>query len=179
MFENVKDKLDEIISISEKCPEKFQVKCFEILLDTLLRGITATTPIQTGATVGVVELTATAENFLSRYDISQDQLLGVFHFDGNEYQIIVKDLKEKPTSARQAKLALLIGLKNLLQSGTPIIFKDELMNMCRQYAAFDSHNFAVNMKSRKNIFLQKGRDQWELTRPGQQKAAEVLKELSQ
>jgi len=35
MFENVKVSLNEVIEIANKCPERYQVKCFEILLDAL------------------------------------------------------------------------------------------------------------------------------------------------
>lgn len=36
MFETIKKHLDEVIEVSDKCPDKYQVKCFEILLDSLV-----------------------------------------------------------------------------------------------------------------------------------------------
>jgi len=36
MFEQIKEKLQEIIEIAENCPEKYQDKCFEILLKALI-----------------------------------------------------------------------------------------------------------------------------------------------
>ena len=37
MLEKIKDKLNEVVAIAETCPAKYQVKCFEILLSSLVR----------------------------------------------------------------------------------------------------------------------------------------------
>ena len=39
MFSIVRKHLDEILEISEKCPENYRVKCFELLLDYLLNAV--------------------------------------------------------------------------------------------------------------------------------------------
>lgn len=180
MFEIVKQHLKDIIEIADTCPEKYQVKCFEILLDSLARGTAAVPAIQAAPSPATVtEITKTASSFFSRNSINQEQWTRVFHIDGNEYNIIVQDLKEKTVSSRQIKLALLLGVKSLFETGTASISKDELINMCKQYATYDPSNFAAHMKKQKNLFLRKGSRGWELTRPGQEKAAEVIKELAQ
>jgi len=179
MFEIVKQHLKDIIEIADECPEKYQVKCFEILLDSLAKGTTVVPTSQPAPSSETIPgLSGTASSFFSRNGITQEQWTSIFHFDGNECSVIVRDLKEKTTAPMQIKLALLLGVKNLFETGVATVLKDELINMCKQYAAYDRSNFAAHMKKQKNLFLQKGTN-WELTRPGQSKASEVIKELAQ
>ncbi len=111
-------------------------------------------------------------------EVSQDELQRIFHRDGSSYNIIVGDLKVKPPAHKQIKLALLLGMKSLLETSEPTVAKDSLVELCRQYSAYDSPNFASNMKKNKQLFLTKGNG-WVLTVPGQQEASKVIKELAQ
>lgn len=172
MFEKVKEHLNEIISIADTCPDKYQEKCFEILLSSLVRPEGPPAVVVAGAPV------VTKTDFFSRYNISEGDWARVFHFDGSSYQVIVKDLKAKGKAPKQVKLALLLGVKALLETDEALIPRDLLVDTCKNYAAHDSSNFAGNMKTQKNLFLPKG-DDWVLTMPGQDKAAEVIKELAQ
>lgn len=171
MFEKVKENLNEVISIANRCPEKYQEKCFEILLSSLVRPEIPSIEGVAGAAI------AAKTDFFSRYNISQEEWTRIFHFDGSSYSVIVKDLKEKTTTKKQVKLALLLGIKGLLETGEALISKDSLVELCKNYAAYDPTNFAKYMKKNKNLFLAKG-DGWVLTMPGQDKAAEVIKELA-
>ena len=38
MLEKIREHLSEVIKMADECPEKYQVKCFEVLLEALLRG---------------------------------------------------------------------------------------------------------------------------------------------
>lgn len=172
MFEKVKEHLNEIISIADECPEKYQVKCFEILLSALVRPEAPSVVTAAGAPA------ITKTDFLSRYNISQEECTRVFHFDGTSYSIIVKDLKEREKSKKQVKLALLSGIKELLNTGEAVVSKDALIELCKNYAAYDPKNFAAHMKKQRDLFLPKD-NAWALTMPGQEKAAEVIKELAQ
>lgn len=174
MFEIIRNYLNEVIDIADKCPEKYQVKCFEILLDALVKG-EAVASVQTA---GAVMPGKDEFDFFQSHDISRDEWTRVFHFDGNSFTIIVKNLKEKPTSRRQIKLGLLLGTKNLLETGEALVPKDMLIDICKQYNAYDSPNFSANMKKQKHLFLAQG-NAWILTIPGQEQAAEIVKELAQ
>ncbi len=172
MFEKVKEHINEVINIANKCPEKYQEKCFEILLSSLARP--EIPPVKAGA--GTPPVTKT--EFFSRYDVSEEVWAGVFHFDGTSFSIIVQDLKEKGKAPMQVKLALLLGVKGLLETGKAFISRELLITTCKQYSAFDSSNFAGIMKKQKKLFLPEG-DGWVLTTPGRAKAAEIIKELAQ
>jgi len=180
MFENIRDTLNEVIEIANKCPEKYQIKCFEILLDALAkREATAMGTTIEKATI-ITKLPEQQEpTFFSTNQILPDEWKRVFHFDGNSYKVIVKDLKDKNVSKKQVKLGLLIGIKSLLETGKPIISKEELIAICKQYSTYDSANFATHMKNQKNLFISEDKNTWSLTVPGEGKAAEVIKELAQ
>jgi len=180
MFEIAKQHLHDVIEIADKCPEKYQEKCFEVLLESLV-SVKSITPV-TEAVPGVTSLQGiplAASTFFSQNDIAREQWERIFHFDGNVCNVIVQDLKGKSLSVKQIRLALLLGMKNQFVTGTSSISKDELINMCKQYATYDSGNFAIHMKNQKNLFLPKENKSWELTRPGYKKAAQVIKELAQ
>ncbi len=176
MLEKIKDELNEVIAIADQCPEKYQVKCFEILLSALL-GTQGGVPVNVSAATGQVGGKA-YPGFFTQQNISEEEFQQVFHIEGNQCSIIAGDLNEKTRSKKQVKLALLEGVKELLESGEFTITKENLVEMCKKYDAYDSPNFATNMKKQKSLFLAKG-DNWVLTKPGEKRAGEVIKELSQ
>jgi hypothetical protein len=167
MFEKVKEHLNEVINIANKCPEKYQEKCFEILFSSLVRP---------AAPPGAAAVSTAG--FFSDYGITEKEWQRVFQFDGKSYSIIVRDLKAKGKAPRQVRLALLVGAKALLETSEAAISRDSLVEFCKTYAAYDSKNFKGNMKKQKDLFLPRD-DDWVLTTPGQAKAAEVIKELAQ
>jgi hypothetical protein len=178
MFEKVKERLDEVISIAGKCPEQYQVKCFEILLSALVR--VETPPIrgvEGMPKIGVEGRGMPKADFFSRYGVTEEEWSRVFDFDGSSWSIIVT-LKAKERSKKQVQLALLLGTKSILEGTEPIIPRSSLVELCKHYATYDPPNFAKHMKTQKTLFSTKGKD-WSLTKPGQEKAAEVIKELAQ
>jgi hypothetical protein len=179
ILKEVKDKIGEIIEISNKCPDKYQVKCFEILLNTVI-----------GEYIGSDQFTATTASnvsqkrpisegsFFSQYDITQDEWEKVYHYDGTTYSIIAKNLKVKGKANKQKRIALLLGVKNLLETDEAFIQRESLIQLCKQYDAFDLSNFATHMRKSSDLFIQKA-DGWILTKPGKELAAQIIKEISQ
>jgi len=181
MLEVIKNNINEVLAIAEKCPEKYQLKCFEILLDALVRSETKV-PLNLPITASPIikEDVKPTDGFFTQCGISEDQWKRVFNHDGTQYIIIinVNSLKEKVNSKKQVKLALLLGIKNLFETGAADIQKDMLVDTCKNYACHDPKNFSTNMKKQRNLFLPKG-DGWTLTMPGREKAAEIIKELGE
>ncbi len=173
MFEMVKDNLEKVVEISNSCPEKYQVKCFEVLLEALTRG----EPGKVDASSKQDVSQKSKSPFFSQHNIQEEQWQQVYHCNGQDYEIIVKDLKEKTAAKRQVKLALLLGVKGLLESNDPSILKEELIGICKTYSCYDSSNFSTYMKYNKNLFLIRVNG-WALTVPGQLKAAEAIKDLA-
>jgi hypothetical protein len=177
MFEKVKEHLDEIVSIAGKCPEQYQVKCFEILLSALVRIETPSIRVGEGKPeIGAGERVVPKADFFPRHGLTEEEWSRVFDFDGSSWSIIAK-LETKEKSKKQVQLALLLGTKSLLEGTEPIISKSALVELCKHYATYDGPNFARHMKAQKDLFLSRGKD-WTLTKPGQDRAAEAIKELA-
>jgi hypothetical protein len=209
VFENVAEHLDEAVRLAERCPEKFQIPCFQALIRVLAQsdaplpqngysdgrpsiesapgnghrnGEVASSPsngtLANGS--GLDGQQTTGERgaiFLDQHQLPGASISRVYHLDGNSYRIIVKDLKEKTNSKKQVKLALLLGVGGLLAGGQPVFSKERLIEACREYGAYDAPNFASHMKKQRDMFIAQG-NEWSLTVPAQQRAAEAIKELA-
>ena len=196
MFENVAEHLDEAVRLAEQCPEKYQIPCFQALIRVLARsdfpasrdshltngdGDVREVPANGSYTDGGPAWQQQAGDrgplFLDQHQISGESISRVYHLDGGSYRIIVKDLKEKTNSKKQIKLALLLGVGGLLAGGQPVFSKERLIEVCREYGAYDGPNFASHMKKQRDMFIAQG-NEWSLTVPAQQRAAEAIKELA-
>lgn len=175
MFKKVKEHLKQVIEISNSCPETYRNKCFEVLLESLVR--VEHEKVNPYMVPGEGKRGNT-QPFLVRNEISGEQLDKVFDFDGNKYEIIVNNLNDATNSKKQVKLALLLGAKSLLEADESFFTKDSLIEICKKYSCFDQANFSAYMKKNKLWFLSKDSG-WTLTKPGQQEAVKVIKELAQ
>jgi len=195
VFENVAEHLDEAVRLAERCPEKYQIPCFQALIRVLAQfdspaslqgqpisgyGGVPTSPLssrEVGGDTGRQRQPGDRGSvFLEQYQISSETISRIYHLDGDSYRIIAKDLKEKTNSKKQIKLALLLGVAGLLAVGQPVFSKEKLIQVCREYGAYDGPNFASHMKKQRDMFISQG-NEWSLTVPAQQRAAEVIKEL--
>ena len=209
MFENVAEYVDEAVRLAERCPEKYQIPCFEALIRVLAQsdsplpqngnghpsidsapgnghsnGEAASTQsnwtLANGSYTGLDGQQTIGERgaiFLDQHQLPGASISRVYHLDGNSYRIIVKDLKERTNSKKQVKLALLLGVGGLLAGGQPVFSKERLIEACREYGAYDAPNFASHMKKQRDMFIVQG-NEWSLTVPAQQRAAEAIKELA-
>ena len=196
MFENVAQHLDEAVRLAERCPEKYQLPCFQALIRVLAQADSV--PLPEGQPISghrqSSETPFSSRQFdadtgrhsqagdrsfiyLDQHQISSENISRVYHLDGDSYRIIAKDLKEKTNSKKQIKLALLLGVGGLLVGGQPLFSKERLIETCREYGAYDGPNFASHMKKQRDLFVAQGND-WSLTIPAQQRAAEAIKELA-
>lgn len=198
MFENVAEHLDEAVRLAERCPEKYRIPCFQALIRILAQSDAPALPKGNGHTLssegaapaphpnghhgdgGPGRLREDPERgpiFLEQHQIPDAAIPRVYHLDGGSYRIIVKNLKEKTNSKKQVKLALLLGVGGLMAGGQPVFTKERLIEVCREYGAYDGPNFASHMKKQRDMFIAQG-NEWSLTVPAQQRAAEAIKELA-
>lgn len=169
MFKQIKERLKEIAEIADGCPSQYREKCFSILLERYLSSIEKV-PAEKPS-----EVPPAAVEKLPM-GLSRDVMTRIFHIEGGKYKIIVKDLKVKPKAKKQVKLALLLGMKNKMETGTPLIPREELSQICPQYGALEI-NIKRNINRRRDLFIEKG-DTWKLTILGEQKAREIIEELA-
>ena len=180
MIEKVQEHLNEVIKLAERCPEKYQVSCFEILL-SLVTQSGVSRKMMAGPLPGPEDggkPDTTKPTFITQYEITPHVLSRIFYQDGESYTIIARDLKAKPVAQKQLRLALLLGVQKLLSGSEPTVSKEQLVETCKRYAAYDSANFASTMKKHRNLLLPKG-NEWLITVPGEEQAAELIKELAQ
>ena len=179
MLDKVTEYLEDVVAIADSLPEKYQLKGFEVILSGIIQQSAA--PGEEKLELSPVSSLVKRQlpNVLVQKQVSRDEIERVLHFDGMTYNIIVGDLKVTSTSQKQIRLALLVGAKNLLETGKDaLVARDELIDTCRRYSAYDSANFARHMKANRQNFLERTGG-WLLTIPGQQKASELIKELAQ
>ena len=200
MFENVAEHIDEAVRLAERCPEKYQIPCFQALIGVLAQsdappvslspgnshaangnGDKPTAGLENAISGGGLSRPAPSNDralvFLEQHQIPSGSLSRVYHLDGNSYRIIVKDLREKTNSKKQVKLALLLGVGGLLIGEQPVFSKERLIETCREYGAYDAPNFASHMKKQRDLFISQG-NEWSLTVPAQQRAADAIKDLA-
>jgi hypothetical protein len=180
MFERVREGLKEIVELASECPEQYQVKCFEVLLQKLVQSEEVAVSEASAKLGETPQAPAARHRFFEEYGISDEEWVKIFDLDGNSYSVIARDLKEKASARKQMKLALLLGVKNLLETGDPVIRRQELVPLCQEHAAYDGPNFAGTMKRYSNLWTQKpkAKGEWRLTHPGREEAARVIRELA-
>jgi len=164
MYEQLKEKLKEIVEICEQCPEQYRGKCFEILLEHYL------------SSVEKIPVKKPSEVLPGDEELPKGLPDSIFHTDGDKIEIIVKDLKTKSKADKQVRLALLLGMRHQKEQGS--IPRKELRELCKKYAALDGANFSGIMKKRMDLFVQQKNKDWQLTKPGENEAVQIIKELA-
>lgn len=186
MFEELKKQLKEIVEIAESCPEPYKERCFSVLLEHFLSSKEKMKEFVGKPNREEKEESFSGEwspaflKFIEEYGL-KEAIYQIFHFEDGKCEIIVKDLRTNNKATGQVNLALLLGIKHLAEEGAPNVPNEELRQLCDEHAVLDSANFSANMKKNKNLFLptkRKGKKDWKLTKPGENKAAELIKELA-
>ena len=177
MIEELKTQLQQVVDLSESCPELYRLTCFEILWTTVVRhsyNQMDDSYHTNGVSTEAVPVSIGAHND----GVDQNAWKKVFHLQGDSWVIIAKSLKETTKAKRQVKLALLLGIADMKTSGRSFINRTALVDYCKKYAAYDSPNFAATMRRQKELLIETDGG-WELTMPGQERALEVVEELTQ
>ena len=112
-----------------------------------------------------------------RYAVTMEQVQRVLEFEESGFQVIAK-LSTKVKSHIQEALALLIGVGHIAVEGIGTIPKNDLIEACKEYAGYDQPNFSSHMRKRKNLFGSESEGNWKLTRPGEERAADMIKEIA-
>lgn len=176
----LKQEVKEIVDIVKDIPEKFQEKSFEMLLDNLLNTLNPTTiKVPVEGSIGTNDTSEPSENkkvsniskdspiplnaklnvFLRRTGVSMENLNTILHYEaGNEagrgkVHFVFKPDESVPVATGQIYWALLLGLKNNIESGSDFLVDAvELREICKSEGFYDSKNFATHLKNKKNYF---------------------------
>jgi len=102
----------------------------------------------------------------------------VFDIEGEKINLVAKDIPGRDMKNRAINTALvyLYGVSKVRK--TDEANKKEIRETCKSYGCFDNSNFAAHMKSNKHFLISKG-DNIKITKPGLNKAEELIKEINE
>lgn len=175
-YDQLKLEVSEIVAISKDVPEEFRAKCFEMLLQHLLK---AASPPERDKVASVEEkqqekrsesdsskdgtkdpkqklsLPGIVKAFMRRNDVSDDDLSSVIMIEEGEFHFI-KEPTHKKLARGQNEWALLISLKNALTGNALVVDPEDVRSMVQDKGFYDQRNFATNFKSGKYASYYKG-----------------------
>jgi hypothetical protein len=184
MLDKLKADFDGILELVAKCPAPLQETAFTMILE---RWFTANTVVaaatkpdaaakSSGSASSHIGAPDAVKPFLTANAITSEMLDKVFHPAGPGAQLLVSSIEGTGKSAKQANLAVLLCVRQGLDSGSFTCTLKQLREMAMHYDCYDSTNFSANLKQYKNFFRprEKGAD-LELSGPGLKKAGDLIK----
>lgn len=182
-----KDKLAEIVELSESVPDAFQVKCFEILLSHAVEPAPPSRTPQAQregeeqkASEGEPEfvLPIDVKAFLTQYGLSPQLLWQLFLVESGEIRPVYQ-LNTTKMAEAQVHHTLMMSLENALLTGEFKAKVEAVRERCRDRKLYDSNNFLRNFRSRDTLFRDPDdTEELVLTPDGKAELANLLEELS-
>ncbi|MBW2972861.1 hypothetical protein KY346_00535 [Candidatus Woesearchaeota archaeon] len=184
MYETIKDKIKEVIEITQKCPENLQEKCFELLMLPLLQEkVTPSTVQESEEKESVVtevdfKIPLDVRAFLEQYGVSEEKLQKLFLMQGEEVKEKFNITTSKKARA-QIQLALLSALQNALKGEKFQFSIATVKQQCEDHKAYDLPNFRGIFKKNQGLFKNLDDDEnVELSPSGKEKLAETILEVA-
>jgi hypothetical protein len=189
-YAQLEEEIKKIVELAEKQPEKYQVKCFEILLNAVIAPSASvnnvppsisTTPItEVKQQTEKIELPIDVQSFLLQYSIPEDAIDKIFFKKGQE----IRPKKKIPSdriSTAQMQVSMLVALENALK-GPDYKFEfsyQKAKELCKQWGKYDSKNFTQNFKNNKKYFESLSDEEHVILSPeGKDELAELVAELA-
>ena len=184
MLDKLKSDFDGILDLVNKTPAPLQETAFKMILEHWF-ATNAAPPAPpkpdpaTGAGAAQTSLLDAVKPFMTAQGITSEMLGKVFHPTGPGAQLLVSDIEGNGKSQQQVNLAILLCVRQALETGAFMCTLKELREMAVHYNAYDSANFSANLKTYKNYFKprEKGAD-LELSGPGLKKAGDLIKAIA-
>jgi hypothetical protein len=196
-FDELKDQVVEIAKIAGSVPERFQERCFEILLNALVAGAGKAPPTTADAEPassgkpdaspgdGATDQVPTPSQmrvFMQRTSVTADELAKVVAFLDSEVHFIREPSPTKVTTG-QMEWALLLSLKNGIETNSLAADPEAIRSICQEKGYYDAANFAAIFKRPayakwfKKPLESQGEPQ-PLTADGQQALGKLIKRLA-
>lgn len=191
MYEKLKSELKQIIELVESLPEKYRDKSFELLVSRFLsaqvtgdKDLDPKKPgsVPPGKPGHEFTVPAKVRAFIKRYAITDEQLRSIVMLDAGDVHFIHEPRNVKNATG-QIQWALLLGFKSALLGSDMTVDPEAVRSICIEKGFYDKANFAAHFKTPANKALFNGllKPQGELrklTPKGEEKLAEILKELA-
>lgn len=180
-----KEELKEIVELSNLVPDKFQVKCFELILSNKLKladnqqfekkTSKADTPEDLAS--GDFKLPVTLSAFISQYKLNSQNVLNLFHID-KERIVPIYNLTAKNKKQAQTQLALLLSLESALNTGKFSFDLKLLRSKCEENMVYDSANFKRYLKQNGTYYKNIDDEEVFLTPEGKTALVDLLETLT-
>lgn len=191
MYEKLKKEMKEILEVVKQCPEKFQGKCFELLLANFLEK-EKEIPIpekdkerKPGVPpfkekIKKEDIHMKVKAFFQKFNLPLDQLGKLFLMEKGHIEPTYK-LDTTVIAHAQIQLSLLEALKEAVNSGNFKFEMEDIRSLCKDKKCYDSANFLAHFKKNKDLFKNKtfNKDEpIELSDEGMKELAEIIKDLT-
>jgi hypothetical protein len=187
MLDKLKADFDIILELVNKTPPALQETALKMILEQWFNAHAAPKlgrpdaprpPASDATPMGGVVPEA-VKPFLTANAITTDILEKVFHPTGPGAQLLASVIPGNGKAGKMVSLSLLLGVKQVLDSGSFTCTLKDLRELAVHYDCYDSANFAATLKANKNYYKprDKGAD-IELSGPGLKKAGEIIKGIA-
>ena len=174
-MKKLKEKVLEIASIAQECPEKFQQICFEVLLKHALTGSTQPPPPskpeadtnskvqkepksvveksgQTQDDILLKDLHVKVRRVLEKQGVTIDHINQLFYKEGTNVLPLFDDLKTTKTSESQIRITLIQCFLNAIQSGNFSTSLEAVQEEANNRKCYDSKNWVNNFTNNSTLF---------------------------
>jgi hypothetical protein len=123
-------------------------------------------------------LPSRASTWLRQNDLAMNEIEKVFHITGDGVEIIAGSIPGKSRKEQTFNAYRLLGVSQLLATGTPDFDDKSARELCVSQGCYDSANHAANFRDKSNDFAGSKDKGWTLTAPGLKVAALLVKEMA-
>lgn len=168
-YQELKKEIAEIAEIAESVPEAFREKCFELLVSRLIAeptdGDRKNPRVQEeqdgqkdrngnggsndGAANGTIPLQAQIRVFMAKTGVTAEELAAVVMMDGDQVHF-VREPAATTVAAGQIEWALLLALKNGIESNKLEADPEAVRSICQDKGYYDRKNFSSYFKKAKS-----------------------------
>lgn len=180
-----KEELKEIVDLCNSVPDKFQVKCFELVLTNSLKPTNgqqseekeSKIPPPRDISSSDYKLPITLSAFIGQYKLNSQNVLSLFHID-KESIVPIYNLTARNKKQAQTQLALLLSLENALSTGKFSFDQKLLRTKCEENKIYDYTNFKTYLKQNNTYYKNIDDDEIFLTPEGKTALADLLETLT-
>ncbi|MBO5468747.1 MAG: hypothetical protein J6A03_03225 [Lachnospiraceae bacterium] len=206
MYLELKEEIKNIIEVVQQCPEKFQERCFEILLNQYITDYRGEKPeikqqqiveesknIDVGYTeesIQTDEIKQTdfhikVQKFMSTNGISISDINNLYYKENDKLMPLYETLGSTKMSECQMRIALLTAFENSFSDPNgDMTFNGEVVRQrCQAMKCYDMPNFSTNFK-KNSSFIDNFNDKYDknanysLSIEGKKELAKIISELA-
>jgi hypothetical protein len=196
-YQSLKQEIAEIATIASGVPDKFQDRCFDALLQSLLAErapAAAPTPrqqieppaptpaadVRSESGNGSLPLKAGVRAFMQRANVTAAQLGRVMMHEDNEIHFM-REPEPTGNAEGQIQWALLLALRNGILNNSLSVDAETVRSMCQEKGFYDRKNFSAIFKRSANLFRAAPEPQGEaqpLSTEGQEELGRIIRTLA-